>query len=207
MVARIVFIVLCIFVLSINVFSLQWINLHGALNFIGNSDNRSSVSPIVPSAGISSCFFINPNIYFRTGLDFSGTDYMYNDEDRILPAEIENREMYVFMTTLDSIFGFRLVLSDWIELGAELGPSFVFRLPIALFESTDTSKGMQYFYDNARFLYPGGAFYIKWNMTDSFGLIFGARALVPVFHFWDGENLPLWDQMFISGRIDWCFTL
>ncbi len=128
---------------------------------------------------------------------------------RPAPAEIENAEQFVFMTMIDALAGYRLILSKDFELGFLAGLDLLIRIPIAYDSSAAAKTGefASYFYGALRFVYPVTEVSLKWNLMENIGLLFTIRALWPIFHLWDGESLPIYDQLILHGTLGFCIKL
>jgi hypothetical protein len=93
-------------------------------------------------------------------------------------------------------------------MGGALGVDFLIRFPLE-FQNTDIDTGdsLAYFYSQGRFVYPETRFITRWHVTDGVTLAFTLRAMYPLFHLWDGESLPFYDQLLTAFNIGFSISL
>jgi hypothetical protein len=196
-------------VAACNAVGLEYLSIDAGMIFIGNSDPESAPSPIVPYVGVALPVVFGPGgFYLLPRVSVSGTDYLLTST-RPAPAEIENAEDFVLLVFLDLLFGYRVAFSESVEMGFLIGMSGLFRVPIAYEaeDARDAAEYISYFYGNARFLYPATEINVKLKFTRTIGILIGARALWPLFHIWDGEGLPFYDQLIVSAFLGFCIGL
>jgi hypothetical protein len=197
------FMFLLITTLSCGAIAFEYFSIEGGIILIGNSDTSSAPSPLVPAFGASLPLFIEgTGFYILPRLLFAGVDFLLSGT-RPAPAEIENGEQLVLFSIIDALAGYRFYVSGPIELGFLAGISVIARLPIAYNDTFASESGvyLSYFYGNMRFVYPDTELSLKWNATQTVGVIFSIKALWPAFHLWDGESLPIYDQFYVAGLI------
>lgn len=180
------------------------------LQVITNSDEEhqleSSPSPIIYMMGLGSTFPLNSAFAFDPSLDVYSWNYGYLD-GRALPFPEEDRTALVLGALLDLSFSYKIRLAEKHALKLCLGPALNLRLAVLARDVSDDESVQDvadinsYFYDKARFLYPAAGLSYSWQMASwvRFGL--GARVLVPIFHFWDGEEIAFSDNMIIGGGV------
>ena len=203
---------------------------HGGLLWLGNGLEEGGPSPLLRIAGGSMQMFFTRRFFLHPELGFYGTQYqLAADGVKAIPTEIEFANSVWFLSTvLDLQTGIDFQLSSSFSLGFMVFPSFVFRIPLRSWgtyaetsteeDTTDeatTGKSTlsSYFYQKARFLYPGAGVYAVWRVFDRLGIAIRIKGYIPLFHLWDGEVLadgsrvPFYDQMVltISGGIRYYF--
>ena len=173
--------------------------------YIGNS---AGISPVVQTIGASMMlrgdgpFFLEPTLdFFYTYYDASGP--------RTVPAPYESG---TGMFTLGALATFQAGLlypvSKSVEIGGALGFDLLIRVPIELQNTNiDPGAAMAYFYGMARFIYPESRFIFRWRVADGVGLIFTLRAMYPLFHLWDGEGLPFYDQLMAAFDLGFAISV
>lgn len=173
--------------------------------YIGNS---GGISPVVQTLGVSMMlrgdgpFFLEPTLdFFYTYYDASGP--------RTVPTGYESGTgMFTLggLATLQA--GLLYPVSKSVELGGSLGLDFLVRYPIEL-QNTNINPGaaLAYFYGSGRFIYPETRFIFRWRVTDGVGLIFTLRAMYPLFHLWDGEGLPFYDQLMAAFDLGFAISV
>ncbi|MQY76699.1 MAG: hypothetical protein GH155_03630 [Spirochaeta sp.] len=181
--------------------------VEGGLQFLINSDQDSAPSPLMPTLGFSRPFWKRGIFTLDGGALFFGTYYQYQN-DRALPAEIEHRDFLVLASLVDARIGPEFIINNRLKAGGGLGLALFIRLPIPLFDDIkdDFTPLLGYFYAG-RFVYPETEIYTAWKLNDKLELKTSIRVLFPIFHLWDGEELPFVDQMLISGLIGIRYTL
>jgi len=181
--------------------------VEGGLQLLINSDQDSAPSPLMPTIGFSRPFWQRGIFTLNGGALFFGTFYQYQN-NRALPAELEHRDFLVLASLVDARIGPEFIITNRLKAGAGLGLALFIRLPIPLFDDIkdDFAPLAGYFYAG-RFAYPETELYAAWKLNDKFELKTSIRALFPIFHLWDGEDLPFVDQMLISGLIGIRYTL
>ncbi len=188
---------------------IRYMSIEGGVLFIGNSEVRSAPSPIIPTIGVSvPLFFEGSDFYLSPRFLLSWTDYLMSDT-RPAPAEVENGEHFVLLAAFDIPFGYRLQVSEKLEIGFLAGISVLVRIPVAYAESyaSETGNYVSYFYGSLRFVYPDTEICMKWNATQDIAITLSVRALWPLFHLWDGEMLPFTDQLHVAGLAGLSFRL
>ncbi len=181
--------------------------IEGGLQLLINTDQDSAPSPLLPAIGFSRPFWQRGIYTLNGGVLFFGTYYQYQD-NRALPAELEHRDFLVLASLVDARIGPEFIINERLKAGAGLGLALFIRLPIPLFDDIkdDFAPLLGYFY-GGRFAYPETEIYAAWKLHDKFEIKTSIRVLYPIFHLWDGENLPFIDQMLISGLIGIRYTL
>ncbi len=195
----------------LNASGIDYIEIDTGLLYLGNSETDSAPSPILRTVGLT-VPLLKMNLFtIRTGIDFWGNYYAYNGT-RALPQEIEapgDRWNWVLSTLIDTRFGMEYAFNSTILAGADIGLAFLLRFPIV---SSDVAKNdrlalMQYLFGKGRFFYPSNDIYLTWNVYEKFSLSFNLKILYPLFHLWDGESLPFYDQLIVSGLIGFVIKL
>jgi len=179
--------------------------------------------PVLTTLGASLPLRIWDPFFVEPMLDFWMTTYEYT-ASRAVPTEYETNKGFLVLAALLSLqAGARWTvaermeaqpdgsskLMERLELGGALGFDFLFRLPLDYNGGTATTaertagaaSAVSYFYGAGRFFYPETRFFASWRLSPGFGVNFNVRALWPLFHAWDGEGLPFYDQMQIAGNL------
>ena len=180
------------------------------LIWIGNSETNSAPSPIVPSPGFAISIRFNDFIYLAPGLTFYGYQYGYPENvDRPVPVEIEHREIYVFGVNVTAELTFQFDFSEKLSGGFLVSPSLMCKIPtFPLVDNLDADIPGQmagYFFGAVRFLLPEAGGFLRWNAFDNFGIVFRLKTGIPVFHLWDCEGTPFYDQMTINFTVGLSF--
>ncbi len=68
-------------------------------------------------------------------------------------------------------------------------------------EMPPTKEVGNYFLSSARFLYLELRGTLDWTLTRALGISVRIRTLLPIFHLWDGEGVPFYDQLFLGAGI------
>jgi len=186
-------------------FGIDRISIDSGLIYIGNSDQNSAPSPVLRTLGANIPVFRSGLFVLSTGIQLWGSFYTYSRQ-RALPQEMEapgGLWNWILASMLDSRFGIEYPFNQTLTLGSDMGISFLMRFPIVSSEAAkpDRLPVMQYFFSKGRFLYPETSIYLIWNVYKRVGISFTVKSYYPVFHLWDSENLPFYDQLLITGLL------
>jgi hypothetical protein len=180
---------------------LDRIEVHGGLVWIGNSDELSAPSPLKGISGVSLYLPISDTLLFSPGLDFYTCEYFENPAGKIVPADKEQNDAAgVLGLSLKIPLIYTLGINEALVLHVGGGLNFLFRIPIssALYGDPDVENIQSYFFSDARFLYPETNIGLEWLYGKRTAFIFQLNTLYPIFHWWEDENNPFYDQMMIK---------
>jgi hypothetical protein len=166
-----------------------------------NTDTDSAPSPLIGTVGGAAWFSVMDWLKFAPGLSVYSNDYFFNGT-RALPAEIEYKDAVTilgFMIEAPAIAEFKV--AEKVSLSGGLGPLFMIRIPFVPHGANPTADVMKYYYGNGRFLFLENREGVDIELTDNWGIAIRVRVLLPIFHLWDGENLPFQDQMGVGAGI------
>lgn len=201
--------IIIVLFLSVSIYTsasaIDRVSIDSGLIYIGNSDQDSAPSPILRTIGATIPVFRSGLFVISTGMQFWGSFYTYSNE-RALPQEMEapgDLWNWILATMLDSRFGIEYPFNKKLTAGSDIGLSFLLRFPIVSSEAAkpDRVPVMQYFFFKGRFFYPETSIYLRWDVYKRVGVSFTVKSYYPVFHLWDGENLPFYDQLLITGLL------
>ncbi len=170
--------------------------------WLGNSDTDSAPSPLLGVVGGGIRFSLSNSFSFQPELGFYGMEYFYRD-GKAYPAEIEYKDAVgVIGILLDPLLYYRYPLKgEELVLNGGFGPAFSFKIPLIPHGEAPTNEVGSYFLSGGRFLYLELRGTLDWTITRALGLSVRLRALFPVFHLWDGEGVPFYDQLFFGAGI------
>jgi hypothetical protein len=182
-----------------SVSAIDFVSADGGVILMLNADENSAPHPFMPALGAS--FNILPDdkpLLLEAGMLLFGTQYMWSDE-RAAPAEIEAaNSMLTLGIILEVRVGYIFTLSELFRIGVTGGLASVFRFPIKAYDNGSENQGDVLGYLMARFLYPEIEATFRWRLREKLGLSLGVRYMFPIFHIWDDEDLPIYDQMMFS---------
>jgi hypothetical protein len=187
--------------------ALSDLTYEGGLHLLINTREDSAPSPILPGLGASLSLWHPGAWRVEGGVQLFGTYYEYV-AGRAVPAEIEQREFLVLALLGDLRLATELRLNDRFAFGGSTGLGLLLRLPIPLdryAREVAFKPMMGYLYD-WRFIYPQTGMYTRWKINERLELLTTLRVSYPIFHLWDGEELPFADQMIFSGLVGLRFT-
>lgn len=212
--ALIICIALCILFFSafqLYSFDLPGLDLSGGLIWLGNAEFEGGPSPLLGVWGVGLPLRFSPLFSIDPELSMFGTQYqLTTDGSKAVPTEIEYaHSVWALILMLDVPFRFTFTVSEAISLGADAHLAFLFKIPTIGWGDASARTGdeayrsaiVSYWYQNARFLYPGAGMFFRWRMFDNLAFHLRLLSLFPLFHAWDGENAAFWDQMYISARV------
>lgn len=187
------------------------ISIDTGLIYIGNSDTDSAPSPILRTLGFHIPVFRKNLFVISTGMLFWGNYYAYNGA-RALPQEMEapgDLWNWTLASMIDSKFGIEYPFNDTLTAGSDLGLSFLLRFPIVSSKNAgaDSISVLKYFFSAGRFFYPETSIYLIWKLSKGWAVSFTATSYYPVFHLWDGGNLPFYDQLLLTGLLSFIIKI
>ena len=141
----------------------------------------------------------HPRIAFMPGISFTSMYYRYDDIlKRAVPTDVEWRELTAIVPILDFNLRWEFIKSRWGRYSAEAGLGFRLPLPVKTWESgtvDNSGKILPALYSNAQFVLPEFALQAAWPLTESFDLFVRFSGYVPMYHAWDGKDLPFTDGL------------
>ncbi|HUX13689.1 MAG TPA: hypothetical protein VMW87_11720 [Spirochaetia bacterium] len=185
-----------------------WIGNGYTVDKNGNPVQWSDVSPLVGTLGVDLGIPISQNLSVRPALDLFGIQYAQTASGKVVPTQIETANAVLMIGALLSApVSYTWDLNSSLSISAGASPSFLFRIPTLSYGTPDRSAITSYMYQSLRFFYPEvqGSLLYKFQKTFQFGI--ALRGLFPIFHLWDGESMPIWDQMMVSGTLFLRFLL
>lgn len=190
--------------------SISELDVNVGLLFIGSAPppGYGAPSPLLQSFGVSMPLRSDGPFFLEPSIEFFGTYYEWTGA-RAVPTRYESGIGFFTVGSLLSLqAGMLYPVSKSLEMGGALGIDFYLRFPLE-FQNTaaDTGDGLTYFYTQGRFIYPETRFTTRWHVADGVTLAFTLRALYPLFHLWDGENLPFYDQLMAAFDIGFVIGL
>jgi hypothetical protein len=187
--------------------SVSELDINAGLLLIGSSP-PGAPSPLVQTLGMSLVLTGDGPFFLEPTIEFFGSYYEWTGT-RSVPAPYESGTSFLTIGSLITLqSGLMYTLSKSIEMGGALGIDFLIRFPFE-FQNTaaDTGSGLTYFYRQGRFIYPETRFITRWHVADGVTLAFTLRAMYPLFHLWDGESLPFYDQLLTAFNIGFVISL
>lgn len=179
----------------------------GGLHLLINTREDGAPSPILAGLGASLLLWHPGAWRVEGGVQLFGAYYEYV-AGRAVPAEIEQREFLVLALLADLRLATELRLNERFAFGGSAGLGLLLRLPIPLdryAREAAFQPTLGYLY-GWRFLYPQTGMYTRWRINERLELLTTLRVSYPIFHLWDGEELPFADQMIFSGLVGLRFT-
>jgi hypothetical protein len=191
--------------------SLSTIDARTGLLWIGSAGNGTVVapSPLLNYWGASLPLNLTGSLSLVPELDLYGTQYQLLGT-RAIPTEIEYKSsVFMLGAILDPEFRYTFTISKLLAWGITASPMFVFRIPTRSWDlgPTDIASITKYLYAKGRFFYPGVGGFFDWQVFPNIGLEVRVRSFFPVFHLWDGEGLPFYDQLMVDGSIGLRFKI
>jgi len=141
----------------------------------------------------------HPRLAFVPGISFTSMYFRYDTElERAVPTDVEWRELTAIVPILDFNLRWEFIKSRWGRYSAEAGLGFRLPLPVKTWESgtvDNSGKILPALYSNAQFVLPEFALQAAWPLTESFDLFVRFSGYVPMYHAWDGKDLPFTDGL------------
>ena len=216
-----------ILIAPVSAANVESVDVSAGVIWIGNTGENIAPSPLTSILAVSFPIRLASVLLLVPELGYFGGPYGI-DNNRIVPVEIEFKDsvyMTNFIVSPRLVLAFNLGSS--FIIGASLSPSVVARAPTFAWGEGETQRMQitEYFYSSGRFFLPEAGLFFDWAVPykieipgqprdeeseEETGepessrkldihLAFGIRGYFPVYHFWDGENLPFHDQLMISG--------
>ncbi len=192
------------------------LDANAGLILIASSPPSDFVDPthaVSPLFGVSVPFRIGGGPFFvEPGLEFLGTYYEWTGNSAVL-TQMENGVGFFTVGALLSLQGG----ASWpvardVSLGGAIGLDFLIRFPFELQNTgstvkSDQGEALSFFYGKGRFFYPETRFFVRWHLSEPVDLLVNLRAFYPVFHLWDGDGQPFWDQLMVSIGVGFAIRL
>ncbi|HVP18621.1 MAG TPA: hypothetical protein VMU36_06455 [Spirochaetia bacterium] len=190
--------------------TLSELDVNVGLLFIGSAPppTYGGPSPITQSFGVSFVVQAAGPLFFEPSIEFFGTYYEWTGA-RAVPTGYESGTGFFTVGSLIGLHaGMMYPVATGLEMGGALGVDFLIRFPLE-FQNTaaDTGDGLNYFYSQGRFIFPETRFITRWHVTDGVTLVFTLRGMYPLFHLWDGESLPFYDQLMAAFDLGFAISL
>ena len=194
--------------------TLTEVDANFSLLFIGSAppDGFGGPSPVLQSVGASLPLAIGGPFFLEPTIDFFGTYYEWTGT-RAVPTSIEAGPGFFTLGALLTLqSGLSYPVSPVVTLGGSLGLDFILRFPFDFSaDNADRLAGkgpaLAYFFGKGRFFSPETRFFVRWQVSETTGLVFNARVVYPVHHLWDGEGLPFVDQLMVSAGLGFVIRL
>ncbi len=208
---------------------LEGVTVKGGMIWIGNApadaDTPMAPSPLTTVIGAAFPIRFSSVFLFVPELRYYGAPYGI-ENDRVVPVEEEFADWAWVMGLLvepRAVLDFRIRRD--LNIGLYASPTLLLRIPARRWGDVDGAAIAAYQYGDGRFFYPEVGFYFDWEFpfniesaeavavnegefadpdTDTgpvLRLVFDFNAYFPLFHAWDGEGLPFYDQLMLSGTI------
>jgi hypothetical protein len=209
---------------------LESVDIKGGMIWIGNAPvdaggTDAAPSPLTALAGVSFPIRFTDFFLLAPELRYFGQPYGI-EYGRPVPVEIEFAEWaYVMGLMLEPRALFDFQITPALAFGAYISPSFLFRIPAKIWGDTSRAIIAAYQYGMGRFFYPEIGVAVDWEIPFrvrskeaeslnegefeeddpyegiSIHLIVDISAYFPIFHAWDKEAVPLYDQFMASGVV------
>lgn len=206
---------------SLSAINIESVDVSGGVIWIGNTGDNTAPSPITSTLAVSIPIRFASFLLMVPELGYFGIPYGI-ENNRTVPVEIEFKDSVFVASFLVSprvLFAFNLGSS--LMLGASISPAVVVRIPTLAWGEGENQREqiVEYQHGSARFFYPEVGFMFDWavprrvDIPEEMGeaeestdagksrvhLAVSVRGYLPVFHLWDGEDLPFHDQLMVSG--------
>jgi len=190
--------------------ALDGIELRFGQQWYGNgSSNPVTPSPLKSTLGLALPFRLSDVITFYPEINFSTCDFIWDSATaRAVPAEPSTIDrMVVLQVLLDPSFVFLFPVGERSVLGFGASAAFYLRFPLFGYDNGESNRSFitSYFYKAGRFIYPSLGPEYHWAFSDKMKFRVSARLYWPLHHLWDGEGLPVWDQMIVTLRTGFQF--
>lgn len=196
-----------------NALSLSTIDARAGILWLGSAGDGQVIapSPILNDWGVSLPINFGRSFSIVPEVDLTGTQYQLDSSGtRAIPTEIEYRSAVWFLSVLvDPALRYTFHPTKTLAWGFTVAPAFVFRIPVVSWGSgaQQESTMLGYFYGKGRYFYPEAGAFFLWQLLPSIGLEVRLRSFFPVFHLWDGDGQPFYDQLMGGGSIGLRFRL
>ena len=169
-------------------------------------------SPYVFAHGLGAGLDMNVGTIFslEPSVELYLNYYGFNSDERPLPVEESNRDIYLLFVVVDSNFVFHFPVSETIKFDLFASPSFFLPIPLRDWWDPGSERYDEvfgYLYGAFRFFQPMGGAAFVWNVSDTMAFEIRTKVYIPVFHIWDMEFLEFQDQMRIGLSIGFQFQL
>lgn len=191
-------------------FTLESIDGHAGLlwrgTYAGAGDLiETAPSPLLNTIGVSVPFRLGGYFLFAPELRFTGIWYgLTSDGSRSVPVEVEYADsVWVLHVAVEPALWFDLPLTETLSAGAYVGPVFLLSIPTVTWGSgaTQLDQIIGYLYRSGRFFLMETGLTFTWATYENLRLHARLETHLPVFHIWDGESLPFYDQLTVAFTV------
>lgn len=216
--------------------NLESVDIKGGMIWIGNAPldaggRDAAPSPLTALVGVSFPIKFADFFLLMPELRYFGQPYGI-EYGRPVPVEIEFADWaFVIGLILEPRAFFEFQITEELALGTYVSPSFLFRIPAKVWGDTDRTFIAAYQYEIGRFFYPQIGVAVDWEIPFrvrsqeaeslnegefeedepyqgiSIHFFVDLSTYFPLFHAWDGEELPFYDQFMASGVVGLRFFL
>lgn len=151
-------------------------------------------------------------VTFEPTLGLSVREYLLYPSGRVVPTQSETglgdemgepgrgvRRVLTAAVGVPWYIGYQIVPRYGVALGLSL--TTLWRIPVGTLTG-DPAGLVGYFYREARFFMPEVQLVNRIEVTEALGFDVRTTVGFPVFHLWDGNQLPFWDQARFGLGID-----
>jgi hypothetical protein len=193
-----------LFLAAFSAWSISFIGVDTGLLFLITTEGVGAPNPVIlQGLGITVPLVEEPYFFMHAGLLLYGCQYLYSG-NRAIPADNElANTLWTIFPQLDLLIGFPIKLSDSITIGAALGPSFIFPLPLFASDLGDAyrSSMFAFFYNNLRIFYAQVELLLRWAIVKGTDLTFKVRGLYDLATLWDDPAVNRWNGFQVQALI------
>lgn len=191
------------------------IDVRGGVLWLGNTalsaGGQGAPSPLLNDIGVSLPLGLGPRFSIMPEMDLFLYQYqLATNGVQVVPTEIEYANSVELLTVMiDLAARYEFPINKTMSWGLIASPAFLVRIPTRSWGTGSDNIGTitGYFYKAARFFYPELGAFLFFQVLPRVGLEIRVRSFFPIFHLWDGEGDPFYDQMMVDGTIGLRFAL
>ncbi len=191
------------------------VDVRAGLLWLGNtalpSGGQGAPSPLLNDIGVSVPLGLGPRFSIMPEVDFFAFQYqLATNGTQVVPTEIEYANSVELVTVMvDLAARYEIPINKTMSWGLIAAPVFLLRIPTQAWgtgvDNIGTITG--YFYNAGRFFYPELGSFLYVQILPRIGLELRVRSFFPIFHLWDGEGDPFYDQMMVDATLGFCFAV
>lgn len=181
---------------------LLWQGQSQETDFTGGDANGISASQIITYAGTGVTISFNDFLGIAPALDFYTDEMVYlADYGRAFPTQKTTGSFtgpvaVLLALNLNIPWYMQVDISSITSFSLAAGPGLLFRIPVIPLDGTESMAEISnYTLGRGRWINLQFEPALNFRINDWFGFSVGSKVILPIWHLWDGSDLPFWDSL------------
>lgn len=170
--------------------------------------NGIAASQIITYAGAGVNFSFSDFLGFAPALDVYSDEMVYLEEyGRAFPTQKTTGSFtgpvaVLLVLNLNLPWYMQVDISGMTSFSLAAGPGLLFRIPVIPLDGTQSMAEISnYTLGSGRWLNFQLEPALDFQVNDWFGFSVGSKVILPIWHLWDGTDLPFWDTLSVGTMI------